>query len=211
MERRDMIRILGTLTGSAGLAMAGCFKVLMDREKRRWNVPEPKELEGPSGPKPTEIESPVSPERRIKRTDWVYEIIDKHDSLRRDFYRAVIKVESNDNPDAVGRAGERGLMQIMPGTWQDVAGVNFDRAFDPNSNVRVGIRYYMWLAEKIEEGLGEERWKNLPREERFRMAAAAYNGGIGRMRRNGFDIRKMPNSTQRYVEKVIRKFEELRE
>jgi soluble lytic murein transglycosylase-like protein len=188
MKRRNMIKGLGVLIGTSGLAMAGCFKILRDRERARWNqTPEPKEVERP------------------KRTDWVYEIIDKHDpdSSRRDFYRAVIKVESCDKQKAVGKAGERGLMQIMPGTWRDMTNLPFSASFDPNTNVETGIKYGHWLAGEIEKGLGEKRWKNLSREERYRMVAAAYNGGIGRMKRNNFDVKKMPSSTRKYVGKVM--------
>lgn len=186
MKRRTMVKGLGVLVGTSGLAMAGCFKILRDRERAKWNqMPEHSEIERP------------------KRTDWVYGIIDKHDQSRRDFYRAVIKVESCDKAKAVGKAGERGLMQIMPGTWRDMTNLPFSAAFDPNTNVETGIKYCHWLAGEIEEGLGEKRWKNLSREERFRMVAAAYNGGVGRMKRNNFDVKKMPSSTRKYVGKVM--------
>jgi hypothetical protein len=189
MRRRNMIKGLGVLIGSSGLAMAGCFKILRDRERARWNQ---------ASEEHREIERP-------RRTDWVYGIIDKHDPdlSRRDFYRAVIKVESRDKPKAVGKAGERGLMQIMPRTWRDMTNLPFSAAFDPNTNVETGIKYCHWLAGEIEKGLGEKRWKNLSREERFRMVAAAYNGGIGRMKRNNFDVKKMPSSTRKYVGKVM--------
>jgi len=38
------------------------------------------------------------------------------------------------------------------------------------------------------------------------LVLAAYNGGITRLRRNGYDINKMPKETQDYVRKIMRAY-----
>lgn len=56
--------------------------------------------------------------------------------------RAVVRLESNFNPRAYGRAGEIGLMQIKP---QTARGIGFTGApealYDPDINLRWGMRY----------------------------------------------------------------------
>lgn len=53
---------------------------------------------------------------------------------------AVVEVESHYRADAVGEAGERGLMQIMEGTAADL-GLDWTQAFDVEQNVDAGTRY----------------------------------------------------------------------
>ena len=58
---------------------------------------------------------------------------------------AVITVESNWKPNARGKAGELGLMQLMPGTAKDL-GIK-DRS-DPQQNIEGGIRYLAYCKRK---------------------------------------------------------------
>lgn len=56
--------------------------------------------------------------------------------------RAVIRVESEWDQDLTGLAGEIGLMQILPATARDIGyGGSFDALYDPETNIRWGIRY----------------------------------------------------------------------
>lgn len=83
---------------------------------------------------------------------------------------AVIRVESNFDPGAVGGAGEIGLMQILPDTARQVARWSLGdtkldprRLYDPAVNVRLGTAY---LASLLRERNGD-----------LVGALAAYNGG----------------------------------
>ncbi|MBT8226110.1 MAG: transglycosylase SLT domain-containing protein [Dactylosporangium sp.] len=80
---------------------------------------------------------------------------------------AVAKVESSYNPDAVSRAGARGLMQIMPGT---AAGLNVDPS-DPVQAVDGAARL---LASNLKQFDGS-----------LSLALAAYNAGAGAVRKYG--------------------------
>ncbi|NLS04677.1 lytic transglycosylase domain-containing protein [Rhizobium sp. P32RR-XVIII] len=67
--------------------------------------------------------------------------------------RAVVRVESNFDPDALGSAGEVGLMQIKPATarMMGYTGTKKD-LFDPETNIKYGMKY---LAGAHELGGGE--------------------------------------------------------
>ncbi len=55
---------------------------------------------------------------------------------------AVMRVESGYNPNAVGGAGERGLMQVMPATAALLGHRgSLDELADPATNIRLGVRY----------------------------------------------------------------------
>lgn len=115
---------------------------------------------------------------------------------------AIIQVESAGNPWKRGRAGERGLMQIKPATWRETThrlyGVvlPFDRAFDPEMNVRVGRAY---LAE-LQRFLWAHRteWQSDERE----LLLACYNIGPNRVARAGFNVRRLPAKVRDYVERA---------
>lgn len=60
---------------------------------------------------------------------------------------AVIMTESGGNPNAIGSAGEIGLMQVMPATGA-IYGVSRDQLFDPYYNVMAGATYLKDLTSK---------------------------------------------------------------
>lgn len=74
---------------------------------------------------------------------YIREVAYRH-SVSPALVKAVIQVESNFNPDAVSRAGARGLMQLMPGTAA-MYKVGMDNIFDPHYNIDAGVRHLAYL------------------------------------------------------------------
>jgi len=99
--------------------------------------------------------------------------------------RAVIRAESDYDIQAVSSAGAQGLMQLMPATAADL---QMDDPFDPEENIRAGVRYLRILLDLFERDV--------------KMAVAAYHAGPGNVMRHG----KIPpiEETRIYVERVLR-------
>jgi hypothetical protein len=118
------------------------------------------------------------------------------------FVEAIVQVESAGNPDCVGNAGERGLMQIKSATWREITAllytepIDFERAFEPGLNREVGQAYLASLAEFLR--VRQSAWQADMRT----LLAACYNAGPTRVRDAGFDPGRLPPSTQDYVRRV---------
>ncbi|ACV69203.1 lytic transglycosylase domain-containing protein [Desulfohalobium retbaense] len=104
--------------------------------------------------------------------------------------QAVLETESDYRPQAVSTAGAQGLMQIMPETQQDLGLMD---PFEPAANIEAGVRYFKGLLGQFSE---------LP------LALAAYNAGPQRVRR--YDGIPPYKETQRYVRKVMSRYQELK-
>jgi soluble lytic murein transglycosylase-like protein len=104
-------------------------------------------------------------------------------------------VESNNNANAVGRDGERGIYQIMESTWDEHSSYSFDFAFDPVISRQVAMNYLGWIEQTL------IHW-GINRDPTIEDLAACYNGGIGRFRNRGFIVENMPTVTRNYVKKV---------
>ena len=97
--------------------------------------------------------------------------------------RALVKVESNFNPNAVSRKGAMGLMQLMPQTAREL---KLHNPFNPDENIDAGVRH---LKQLLESYGGD-----------VRLSLAAYNAGSGAVARS----RGVPRfaETQNYVRRI---------
>ncbi|RLB70750.1 MAG: lytic transglycosylase [Deltaproteobacteria bacterium] len=108
--------------------------------------------------------------------------------LDRSLIKAVIKAESNFNPQVVSVKGAQGLMQLMPETAKEV-GVN--NPFDPSESIYGGSLYLRKMLDSFDQNLD--------------YALAAYNAGPGAVRKYG----GIPpyEETQNYVQRVKRYYD----
>jgi soluble lytic murein transglycosylase-like protein len=97
---------------------------------------------------------------------------------------ALVHVESSYNPRAVSRRGAMGLMQLMPDT---VERLEINDPFDPEDNVRGGVREISRLVDRYSGNL--------------QLALAAYNAGEGAVAK----YRGVPPypETRSYVSKIL--------
>lgn len=121
---------------------------------------------------------------------------------------AIISQESGFDPNAMSRAGARGLMQILPATWQLLnptsscdgehapPAMGRDCIFDPEANIRVGTAYFAGLLEQFDGNVV--------------LAFAAYNAGTAVVRRYaggdlaaGLDDLPPFAETRGYVRRVL--------
>ena len=107
---------------------------------------------------------------------------------------AVIKAESNFDPNVTSSAGAMGLMQLMPVNCKE------DGVSDPfniEQNIRGGIKQLKGHLDRYNGNI--------------EMALMAYNAGPGTVKRRGVtsvsDLYKMPKETQNYVPKVMKYYQ----
>jgi soluble lytic murein transglycosylase-like protein len=99
-----------------------------------------------------------------------------------DLVRAIIYAESKGKPDVVSRRGALGLMQLMPVT---VNSMGIGNPFDPEENIRAGIRYISWIIKYH----SDDDEKHL---------LWAWNAGPGK-----FNRRIIPDETKKFIVEVI--------
>ncbi len=98
--------------------------------------------------------------------------------------KAVIKVESDFNPNALSPAGAMGLMQLMPETAEML---NVEDTFNPADNIEGGVRLLKNLLDRFDNNIS--------------LALAAYHGGAERVEK----YKNVPpiKATQKFVRDVI--------
>lgn len=121
---------------------------------------------------------------------------------------AIIKTESNFNPEAKSKSEARGLMQIMEPTAKEICKnigiqeVSQEGLYNPHNNIQLGTYYFSML---------RKEYKNIG------LALAAYNVGIGRvsewieqdiLKQDGSDLENIPyKETNMYVRKVLNTYD----
>ena len=99
--------------------------------------------------------------------------------------KAIIKAESDFDPQAVSKKGAMGLMQIMP---QNFKLLGLEDPFDPTQNINAGARYFKQLYERYNGKLA--------------LSLAAYNAGPTAVDR----YKTIPpyEETEAYVKRVLK-------
>lgn len=122
---------------------------------------------------------------------------------------SVIKAESNFNPNATSHKNARGLMQIIDdtGIWaaekMGLEEFKVESLYDPEINIKIGCWYLKNLKNEIYQYNGEINND---------LILAAYNGGIGNVRKwlkdkkyssSGKSLEKIPfKETENYIKRV---------
>jgi soluble lytic murein transglycosylase-like protein len=166
------------------------LQALIDAEKAKAETPTPT-------PTPEPTKAPEQVAVKVGKQNVNIPVGDGYAPAR--LVKAVMRVESGGDPNAVSYKGARGLMQLMPATARDL-GVD---ANDPQENVEGGSRY---LAQQLKE-FGDPE-----------LALAAYNWGPRRVQNaiakleaegkkptwdNVKSIVKVPRETREYVDRVL--------
>lgn len=143
----------------------------------------------------------------IKYSEYVYKYAEEYevDPL---LVFAIIKAESNFNPNVVSSSEAIGLMQLMDATAEELAkklDITFSKKsslYNPELNIRLGTKYFSDL-------LKEYNSNKL-------LALTAYNAGKGNVKKwieqgtikeDGSDIENIPyKETNNYVRKIIRDY-----
>jgi soluble lytic murein transglycosylase-like protein len=139
-----------------------------------------------TAPPATPAEVPANGAKPLDPLELADAAADKY-GLPRSLVRSVMSAESGLQSRAHSPKGAIGLMQLMPGTAQDL-GVD---PWDPAQNVDAGVRYLRQLLEKYDGGL----WH----------ALAAYNAGPGAVDK----YKGVPpyRETIKYIESIQRKID----
>jgi soluble lytic murein transglycosylase len=105
--------------------------------------------------------------------------------------KAIIKAESNFNPNAVSSAGAMGLMQLMP---ENVRILSVSDPFDPWENIMAGANFFKRMLERFDGDL--------------LLSLAAYNAGPKAVEK--YNAVPPYEETQSYVQKVLRYYAQYR-
>jgi soluble lytic murein transglycosylase-like protein len=120
--------------------------------------------------------------------------------ITKSFIKKIISIESGYDSTKVGTSGERGLMQIMEGTYNTFSNESFNNAFNVRTNIRTGIKLLKWIEQTLSRDHPE--WEILSKTDKLKMIGAAYNGGYTLLSKNNYEIELMKPHTIKYVQKI---------
>lgn len=131
--------------------------------------------------------SRLNPRQQLLISRYIEEAAAKH-HLEPALLRAIIRVESAYNYEAVSRVGARGLMQIMPHTARALGAEKALDSSKPKHNILAGARLIRKLINRYQG--------------KIKLALAAYNAGPTAVAKYG----GIPpyKETKNYVKKVLR-------
>jgi soluble lytic murein transglycosylase-like protein len=135
-------------------------------------------------------------ERRALQRHLIHSYIEEAAAKERldpKLIQAIVQVESNFNHKAVSRVGARGLMQIMPGTAEELGDVRALDRRNPRANIFAGVRYLRTMINLFSGDL--------------KLAIAAYNAGPQAVQK----YKGIPPyaETRDYVKKVMGQYRKL--
>ena len=112
----------------------------------------------------------------------------KRFSIPASWIRAVMAAETNGGPKAVSPKGAMGLMQLMPGTWDELRAAHDlgSDPFDPRQNVLAGTAYLKAMYKRFG----------------YPGLFAAYHAGPGRYEEHLRTGRPLPAETRAYLKKL---------
>ncbi len=127
----------------------------------------------------------VAPDRSRQFDAIIRRHADQH-GIRPALVKAVVQVESAFNPVAISPKGAMGLMQLMPGTAEELGVGN---PFNPEENIRGGVAYLRQLLDRYDNN--------------EQLALAAYNAGPNAVDKYGETVPPY-RETRAYVSKITR-------
>ncbi|CAG0969634.1 Membrane-bound lytic murein transglycosylase C [Geobacteraceae bacterium] len=193
LMRLDMMRSafsLGDAEGGEsppvmGRAVELMLKSFAENGREPAAAPTPPDASETPAPAPAGAAAVSHPIEEKKSGNWLDDVVSRASrryGVEVGLIKAVIKAESNFNPNAVSRVGAQGLMQLMPATAR---GLGVTDSFDPEQNVMAGTKFLKDLLARYNGNVDK--------------ALAAYNWGPGNVDRKPH---LLPRETREYLVKV---------
>lgn len=175
------------------------------KQNDSFNIPKFEAVKSQESPKKEETLEDIKTKTLSdieKNIIFIYENHEIPEYITKEFIRSQIWAESSDFPNAEGEAGERGLLQLTLNAWNSVEKNDdfYEKAFDPQKNIEVGIKYHLWINDYCKKK--HPNWDKLSNIEKRKFISAAYNAGVGRLKRTNWDLNKIPEITKRYIKKI---------